>query len=308
MTSEIRGRLKDAPALQRVAERYARLDHPAGARPVTRFGPSPTGELHLGHVVHALWVWGVATVLDAEVVIRMEDHDQTRCRPEYEQSILDDLAWLGFEPESQSLVSLATHPSPYRQSDVPQLYAAAFRQLAQRTKVYSCTCTRSLLGPPDPSGERHYPGTCRGRPLACDSKHVIRAVIPEGEVLVGDLRLGQLVQQPQRGQGDVVVRDALGQWTYQFCVVVDDLRHGVNLIVRGEDLLASTGRQQMLARLLGRTTPSLTVHHPLVLAADGQKLSKRDRSETVRTMRERGMSAEAVVGKAWSEARLDRER
>src|SRR5664279_5841076 len=111
MTIELWGRLKDAPALQRVAESYARLGHPAGARPVTRFAPSPTGELHLGHVVHALWVWGVASVLDAEVVIRMEDHDQRRCRPEDEESILDDLAWLEFEPESQSLLSLATHPS-----------------------------------------------------------------------------------------------------------------------------------------------------------------------------------------------------
>ena len=91
-------------------------------------------------------------------------------------------------------------------------------------------------------------------------------------------------------------------------VVVDDLRHGVNLIVRGEDLLPSTGRQQMLARLLGRTTPSLTVHHPLVLAPDGQKLSKRDRTETVRAMRERGMSAEAVLQKAWAGAMLDGER
>lgn len=308
MTGEFWGRLKDAPALHRVAEAYGRLGRPAGSYPVTRFAPSPTGELHLGHVVHALWVWGVAAVVDAQVVIRMEDHDQTRCRTEYEQSILDDLAWLGFAPEPRSLESLTRHPSLFRQSDNPDLYDDAFRRLAQQTDVYSCTCTRSLLGPPDASGERRYPGTCRGRPLECESKHVIRAVIPEGEVLVDDLLLGQLVQHPQRDQGDVVIRDAMRQWSYQLCVVVDDLRHGVNLIVRGEDLLPSTGRQQMLARLLGWTTPCLTVHHPLVLAPNGQKLSKRDRSETVRAMRERGISAEAVVGKAWSEARLDHER
>jgi len=305
MTSEFWGRFKDAPALHRVAEAYARLGRPAGRYPVTRFAPSPTGELHLGHVVHALWVWGVASVLDAQVVIRMEDHDQTRCRPEYEQSILDDLAWLGFEPEPRSLASLSQRPSLFRQNDNHPLYDDAFRHLAQQTEVYSCTCTRSLLGPPDSSGERRYPGTCRGRPLECESRHVVRALILEGEVLIDDLRLGQLVQHPQRDQGDVVVRDALGQWSYQLCVVVDDLRHGVNLIVRGEDLLPSTGRQQMLARLLGRTTPCLTVHHPLALAPDGQKLSKRDQSETVRAMRERGMTREMVLEKAWVVAGLD---
>jgi glutamyl/glutaminyl-tRNA synthetase len=306
MTSDLRGRLKDAPALQRVAERYARLGRPAGARPITRFAPSPTGELHLGHVVHALWAWGVAAVLDAVVLIRMEDHDQTRCTSAHEQSILDDLAWLGFEPESRSLLSLATHPSPFRQSDVPQVYADSFRVLADRTELYSCTCTRSLLGPPDAVGERRYRGTCRGRPLACEARHVVRAVVPEGEVCVDDLRLGPLVQQPQRDQGDVVVRDAMGQWSYQFCVVVDDLRHDINLIVRGEDLLSSTGRQLLLARLLGRTTPLVTVHHPLVLAPDGRKLSKRDQSETVRAMRGRGMRAAEVLERAWQVAGLGR--
>ncbi len=307
MTNEFRALTKDAPALRRVAERYARSGRQAGARPVTRFAPSPTGELHLGHVVHALWVWGVAEVLGAEVVIRMEDHDQTRCRPEFEQSILDDLHWLGFMPEPGSLASLATHPSTFRQSDTPNLYAEAFRQLATQTEVYSCTCTRSLLGPPDRTGERRYPGTCRGRLLECDSKHVIRAVIPEGEVLVNDLRLGTLVQQPQRDHGDVVVRDAMGQWTYQLCVVVDDLRHRVDVIVRGEDLVSSTGRQMLLAQLLGRATPFVTVHHPLVLAPDGQKLSKRDRSETVRAMRERGMSAAGVLERAWGVAGLEQD-
>lgn len=307
MTNELLGRLKDAPALHRVAEEYARLGRPAGRYPVTRLAPSPTGELHLGHVVHALWVWGVAVALDAVVLIRMEDHDQTRCRPEYEESIIDDLAWLGFEPESRSLDSLATHPSPFRQSDNPDAYSDAFQQLAERTEVYRCTCTRSLLGVPDLAGERRYPGTCRGKSLAYASRHVIRARIPEGEVQVDDLRLGCLVQHPQRDQGDLVVRDAAEQWTYQLCVVVDDLRHGVNLIVRGEDLMPSTGRQFVLAQLLGRTTPFVTVHHPLVLAPDGRKLSKRDRSEAVRAMRERGMTREIVLEKAWSESGLEQD-
>ncbi len=294
-----------APALRRIARAFATLSRPPGRRPVTRFAPSPTGELHLGHVVHALWVWGVAAAVDAKVLIRMEDHDQTRCTPEFEESILADLAWLGFAPDAESLESLGSHPSTFRQSDTPQLYSTAFWRLADRTQVYSCTCTRALLGAPAPDGERHYPGTCRGMPLVCETRHVIRARVPDGEVTVRDLRLGLLTQNPQAEQGDVVVRDAEDQWTYQHCVVVDDLRHGVDLIVRGEDLLASSGRQQLLGTLLGRTTPFVTVHHPLALAADGSKLSKRDQSETVRAMRERGMTATDVIERAWAVAGLD---
>ena len=120
-----------------------------------------------------------------------------------------------------------------------------------------------------------------------------------------DLLHGPLLQQPQHDQGDVAVRDVFGQWTYQFCVVVDDIHDGVNLIVRGEDLAPSTGRQWLLAKLLGRTEPFVTVHHPLLYAADGRKLSKRDRSETVRAMRERGMTAQQILATASERAGLE---
>jgi len=265
---------------------------------VTRFAPSPTGELHLGHVLHAAWVWRIARELGARVVVRMEDHDRARCKPEYERSILDDLAWLGFEPDPVSLASLDTHPSPFRQSDHPERYEAAFERLRAATDVYGCRCTRSMLETSGPDGERRYPGTCRGMPAALDGRTVIRARIPGDEVEIRDLLLGPMLQQPQHDQGDVVVMDALGQWTYQFCVVVDDMHDGVNLIVRGEDLAPSTGRQWLLARLLGRTEPFVTAHHPLLHAPDGRKLSKRDRSETVRAMRERGLTAVDIVDMA----------
>lgn len=296
---ELSDRLRDAPALRSVAARYAALPTRPTGRLVTRFAPSPTGELHLGHVAHALWVWGVAAVLDAIVFVRMEDHDRTRCRPEYEQSIVNDVAWLGFQPDSESVRSLARAPSEYRQSDQPKRYAEAATMLAAATDVYGCTCTRSMLDAPDRDGERHYPGTCRGQLIERAGTVSVRARLPDDPTRTTDLLLGELVQHPQSEHGDVVIRDASGQWTYQHCVVVDDLLHGVNLVVRGADLTSSTGRQQLLASLLGRAEPVITVHHPLVLAPDGRKLSKRDASETVRSMREAGMGAEDVLERAW---------
>jgi glutamyl-Q tRNA(Asp) synthetase len=205
--------------------------------------------------------------------------------------------WLGFVPDALSRASLNQHPSEFRQSDHPERYAAAFERLRTGTEVYGCTCGRADLEP-GAAGERRYPGTCRGQPIDRAGRTVIRARIPDGETVVTDLRLGTLHQDPQHDQGDVVIRDAQGQWTYQFCVVVDDMHDNVDLVVRGEDLVSSTGRQWLLAQLLGRTEPFVTLHHPLLHAADGRKLSKRDRSETVSALRERGMSAADVIAAA----------
>lgn len=264
-------------------------------RPITRFAPSPTGELHLGHVLHAAWVWGVAEAAGAEIIVRMEDHDRQRCTPAFERSILDDLAWLGFTTTHPSLASLATSPSPFRQSDTPDRYQAAFEALRERGLLYGCQCTRADLGPAGPDGERHYPGRCRGQPVDRPGRTVVRAMLPDDPTTTIDLRLGVLQQHPARDHGDPVIRDAAGQWTYQFAVVVDDLHHGVNLIVRGEDLVTSCGRQWLLARLLGRDQPAITVHHPLLHAADGRKLSKRDRDRTIGAMRAEGQTPEEVV-------------
>ena len=286
--------LQDAPILGAVAARWGALRPNAPA--VTRFAPSPTGELHLGHVVHALWVWGVAARLDARIIVRMEDHDQTRSRREFESSILADIEWLGFDLDVLSMTSLTHDPvSDYRQSDVPGVYAQAVEQLARAPGVYGCTCTRAMLGPADADGERSYPGTCRGAARDREGPVVWRVVIPAGEFVTHDLLLGSMHHDPAREYGDVVVRDANGQWTYQLCVVVDDMRHGVNVVVRGADLQRSTGRQAALGRLLGRSEPVVTLHHPLVHAPDGRKLSKRDESETITAMRRRGMDAGDVL-------------
>lgn len=288
---------EDASIRSIVAPRWAALSEPPGPA-VSRFAPSPTGELHLGHVCHLLWLREIADAIGAGVLVRMEDHDRTRCRPEYEAAILADLDWLGFAFDPVSRGSLEHHPSPFRQSDQPGRYAEAFEGLREAGLLYGCTCTRGDLPPPDAAGERRYPGTCRGAPVEREGRHVVRVMLPDEPTELDDLLLGTLRQHPAADHGDPVIRDALGQWSYQFCVVIDDLDQGVNLVIRGEDLTSSTGRQWLLGRLLGRTAPLVTAHHPLLLDAEGRKLSKRDGSESVRSMREAGMNAAEVIAAA----------
>lgn len=276
-------RLLDSPLGPSVAARWSELRTTLTGPVVTRFAPSPTGRLHLGHFEHLRWLHAIAGLGGARVLVRIEDHDRRRCTPGFEAAILDDLAWLGFQVDSGSLDSLLSgHPSPWRQSDHPERYAAEFARLRAAGLLYGCTCTRGDLGPSDENGERHYPGTCRGQPIERDGANVVRLQLPDQTVVVEDLLLGTLHQHPLHDHGDPVIRDARGQWTYQFSVVVDDLFDDVNLIIRGADLVASTGRQHLMAALVGRTTPFITAHHPLLLDAEGRKLSKRDRSTALR--------------------------
>lgn len=271
----------DSQQVDLVAGRWARLTGVL-QQPVTRFAPSPTGPLHQGHLLHIEWLRAAAAITGARILVRMEDHDRSRCRPEFERSILADLVGSTLPVDQASLASLlGPPPSPFRQSDNPARYQAAFNQLRDLGLLYGCTCTRGDLGPADEFGERHYPGTCRGQPIDREGRHVVRVMLPDQPTAVEDLLLGTIQQHPLRDHGDPVIRDALGQWTYQLCVVVDDIEQGVNLIVRGSDLLTSTGRQVLLRRLLGDEREFVTLHHPLLLDALGRKVSKRDvRRET----------------------------
>ncbi len=268
----------------------------------TRFAPAPTGYLHLGHVVNALAVWGVGRVTGAEVVLRIEDHDRQRCRPEYEKALLDDLEWLGFLPDRPSLAALRGGSSSWRQSDSNSIYAAALEQLRQRGhQLYYCDCSRSTVAggePPDPNTERRYPGRCRDRDLGPGPDRGVRLLLPEAEQHFDDLRLGPQRQLPSAQCGDLLLRDRRGNWTYQFAVVVDDARHDIDLVVRGEDLLDSTGRQLQLASMLGRVTPPAYLHHTLIRKPDGDKLSKGNRDTSVRELRAAGRSREELLGMA----------
>ena len=270
------------------------------ARPITRFAPSPTGPLHLGHAVNAIYVWGLARALNGRVLLRIEDHDRGRCRPEYECALLDDLDWLGLSPDLGHTTERRAGVSPFRQSDCPQVYAGALAELAAGGAVFGCDCSRrdidSTAGG-EFNRETRYPGRCRTRGLPLGAGGV-RLRLEPGEERFVDARLGERCQDPATQCGDLLLRDRLGQWTYQFAVVVDDLRQGIDLVIRGEDLLESTGRQLRLARLLGRECPPVFLHHPLVRRADGAKLSKSRGDVGISELRDAGVTPAEVLGRA----------
>jgi glutamyl-tRNA synthetase/glutamyl-Q tRNA(Asp) synthetase len=255
-----------------------------GASMRTRFAPSPTGYLHRGHLLNALYVWGLARRLQGRVVLRMEDHDRQRCRPEYETATLDALEHLGFVPDEGPFAEFRAGVSAHRQSDHPEHYEDALQQLADQGLLYGCDCSRKLLSeqaPTDPDTEPRYPGRCRDRQLGLGPGLGIRVRLPERPVPFNDVLLGAHTHTPADQCGDVLLRDRNGLYTYQLCVVVDDLHDGINVVIRGQDLLSSTARQILLGQLLGRPEPPLFLHHPLLLDADGRKLSKRWFQESV---------------------------
>jgi glutamyl-Q tRNA(Asp) synthetase len=257
----------------------------------TRFAPAPTGHLHLGHVVNAIWVWGLARALEGRVLLRIEDHDRGRCRPEFETALREDLAWLGF-------VADAEVP---RQSDNLERYAERLAELERAGLAYACTCSRRQIartaGGDADADELRYAGTCRGTAKQAETP-ARRVMMEPGAELFYDVRLGRQQQDPSDQCGDMLARDRLGNFTYQFAVVVDDIDQGVDVVIRGEDLLASTGRQMRLARMIGRESPPKFLHHPLVTHANGQKLSKSAGDTGVRDLRAAGLTPSAVIGRA----------
>ncbi|MCC6143619.1 MAG: hypothetical protein IT368_07420 [Candidatus Hydrogenedentes bacterium] len=267
----------------------------------TRFAPSPTGYLHLGHVAHALCVWQMAERLGAQVLLRIEDHDRGRCRREYEAAILNDLEWLGFKPDIAGTAEFRRGACPWRQSDRGPFYERMLQELTASQHVYACTCSRKEVlarTGQESRDELWYDGYCRNRGLPLERGCGIRVALPDGSVRFEDLLAGAQVQVPARQCGDLLLRDRHGNWTYQFAVVADDLDHDINLVIRGLDLIESTGRQLLLARMLGRPTPPVFAHHPLLYDETGKKLSKRFYATSVAQLREAGHSASAVLAEA----------
>jgi glutamyl/glutaminyl-tRNA synthetase len=267
---------------------------------VTRFAPAPTGYLHLGHVVNALHVWGAARTQGGAVLLRIEDHDRQRSRVEYETAIVEDLAWLGFKHDGDMV----------RQSERHPIYHRALQRLIDRGLVYGCICTRAEIqsgtGGREPgAGEPRYPNTCRGKGIPLGEGVGWRVIIEPGRERFVDELLGPQEQDPSEQTGDLLVRDRNGNWTYQFAVTVDDHVQRVTDVIRGEDLLPSTGRQIRLARLLGRQEMPRFRHHSLLMKSPAQKLSKSDGDTGVRDLRASGWTAEKVLSRARELANLD---
>lgn len=262
---------------------------PSGWR--TRFAPAPTGFLHLGHAVNALHVWGIARAFGGRVLLRVEDHDRVRSREEYERALFEDLAWLGFVPDELA--------PPQRERGAA--YEGALAALETAGLAYACACSRRDIA--EVAGdvfneESRYPGTCRTRALDGVAHPARRVRMEPGIETFEDLRLGAQSQDPDAQCGDLLARDRLGRWTYQFAVAVDDRDQRIDLVIRGEDLLSSTGRQLRLARLIGRESPPRFLHHALVRRPGGEKLSKSAGDSGIRELRAAGHAPAEVIGMA----------
>ena len=276
------------------------------ASPILRFAPSPTGRLHLGHALSALINQDMARRLGGRLLVRIEDTDVTRCRPEYVQAILDDLAWLGIVSEGPVLFQ-SEHLDDYRQ-------AAA--RLADMGLLYPCFATRQEIqaaaapGAVDPDGAPVYPGLHRhlspnqiaerkaaGQPFAL--RLDMAPAIERARSIAGDAAFGcteldeQLVPRrretnPERW-GDVVIQRKETSASYHLAVVVDDARQAITHVVRGMDLEAATDIHRLLQVLLGLPEP-IYHHHRLLTDADGRKLSKRDGDTSLAALRDRGIT------------------
>ena len=231
----------------------------------------------------------MAREANAGVVLRIDDHDRVRSRPEYDAAVIEDLAWLGF----------AADRGPTRHSDSEAPYRDALEVLREQGVVYGCDCTRSTFAAWAAANGRPWtgpgcPGACRGRGL---DGPVLRAALGGGHETWMDAAVGPCVADVAPA-GDVAIRDRDGNWSYGFTVVVDDQHEGITLVIRGRDLLHATGTQIRLGWLLGRTAAPAFLHHPLILRSDGRKLSKSSGDTAVRELRDAGRSAEEVVAAA----------
>jgi glutamyl-Q tRNA(Asp) synthetase len=276
---------------------------------VTRFAPSPTGYLHLGHVRSAWEGWQAAREAGGRFLLRIEDIDRTRCRAEYDAAICDDLAWLG----------LAGAGEVRRQSEHFDDYRAALARLDGAEMLYPCFCTRREIqaeiaragGAPQGESGPIYPGTCRrlspaerAEKIAAGADYALRLDVGKAMVRTGPIEWsdsGRMIAAAPEEQGDVVLARKDIPVSYHLAVTVDDALQGVTLVTRGADLFATTHIHRLQQALLGLPVPAYR-HHPLLFDASGRRLAKRDNVMTVRDMREAGLPPGEIIGQARSSA------
>jgi glutamyl-Q tRNA(Asp) synthetase len=262
-------------------------------QPVTRFAPSPTGQLHLGHAVSALLAHDYARERDGAFLLRIEDIDPGRSRAEHVDGIIEDLLWLGLAWDGELVY----------QSERLALYAQALARLKETGLLYPCFCTRadiaaSAAAPHSKPGGPVYPGTCRD--LAnpdLTRPHAWRLDMAKAAALVGPLTWtdhgSEIRAQPERF-GDVVLARKDAPASYHLAVTLDDAAQGVTDIVRGRDLFAATHVHRLLQALLGLPTPAYH-HHRLLADAAGERLAKRRQAPTLAALRAGGAEPEALV-------------
>jgi glutamyl-Q tRNA(Asp) synthetase len=277
---------------------------------ITRFAPSPTGYLHLGHVRSSWEGWHAARAAGGRFLLRIEDIDQGRCRAEFEAAIREDLEWLGLDWDGDVR----------RQSEHFGDYRAALARLDAARLLYPCFCTRKEVqaeiaragGAPQGEERPVYPGTCkrlsadeRAERIAADADYALRLDVAAALARTGPL---EWIEQSRRvaadpeALGDVVLARKDVPTSYHLAVTVDDALQGVTLVTRGADLFASTHIHRLLQALLGLPVPAYR-HHPLLTDAGGKRLAKRDRALTIRAMREAGMTPAEILKKAQSSGR-----
>ena len=256
---------------------------------IGRFAPSPSGRMHLGNVFSAMLAWLSVKSVGGTMILRIEDLDPDRCRPEYAEQLKRDLEWLG--------LGWDTEQTP--QSQRTQAYAAAFAKL----DTYPCYCSRNELhaasAPHASDGTVIYAGTCRNltdaERAAKTRRPAWRVRVPEEEIMFVDGLQGEVRENLARECGDFILRRSDGVYAYQLAVVVDDAAGGVTQVVRGADLLRSTPRQLWLQAQLGLAHPCY-YHVPLLCAPDGRRLSKREHDLDLGALRQT-QTAEQLLGK-----------
>jgi len=269
----------------------------------TRFAPSPTGYLHLGHAFSAMFASQAAVQLGGEMLLRIEDIDRGRCRPEFESAISDDLTWLGL-----------TWPKPVRRQSAhfPD-YQTALNQLDEAGLLYPCFCTRAEIkaeiadspaAPQGPDGPV-YPGTCRAIAqtevadrkargdsfaLRLDMEAALRGA--GSDLVFNDATRGRVRADPAK-YGDVILARKDTPTSYHLAVTVDDHVQRITCVTRGDDLFEATHIHRLLQHLLGYETPRYA-HHPLIQDAEGRRLAKRDQATSLRELRGRGLTPDEV--------------
>lgn len=258
-----------------------------------RFAPSPSGRMHLGNLWSALLAWLSARSQGGEMVLRLEDLDPDRCTRAWCDQVMRDLEWLGLTWDNE----------PVYQSERTAVYAEAFRALEERGLIYPCYCTRAerlaASAPHRSDGQTIYDGRCsrlteaEREALSQTRRPAWRVKVGQGPITFCDFLYGEYKEDLKTDCGDFILRRSDGVYAYQLAVVADDAAMGVTQVVRGSDLLSSTPRQIYLQRLLGLPEPEYG-HVPLLLAADGRRLAKRDRDQELGELQSRYTAPELL--------------